>query len=192
MTIHRGENKAHRLTAASSNSQGSTKTCGGTLYVIAIFELFSTVSVLSIIRRKFFMHLLEENSLWESNSEFVTPDGKIMSATGETEITIDGNKIENKSWAMLNETKIENFYSITKITENKYSFVSENPSLGTQKGIFTVDRNTVFSKFQIEDSDMNGFEVIIRNSDTCTVYGALYNQNELINSWNASMKRMEK
>ncbi len=137
------------------------------------------------------MHLLEDNSLWKSNSEFVTPDGKIMSATGETEITIDGNKIENKSWAMLNETKIENFYSITKISDNKYSFVSENPSLGTQKGIFTVDRNTVFSKFQIEDSDMNGFEVIIRNSDICTVYGALYNQNELINSWNASMKRME-
>ena len=137
------------------------------------------------------MHLLGENAIWISISEFVTPDGNILKATGETRITIDGNKIINKSWVMLNDLKIENFYSITKITGTKYSFISENPSLGTQKGIFTVDRNTIFSKFRIVNSDMNGFEIIIRENNICKAYGALYNEDELINSWSATMKRKE-
>ncbi len=137
------------------------------------------------------MHLLAENAIWISFSEFVTPDGNILKATGETRITIDENKIINKSWAMLNDLKIENFYSITKITETKYSFISENPGLGTLKGIFTLDRNTIFSKFQIANSDMNGFEIIIRENNICKAYGALYNGDELINSWSAIMKRKE-
>jgi len=138
------------------------------------------------------MHLLVESSLWESVSEFVTPEGNIMNAIGETKIIVDENKIENKSWAMVNGSKIENFYLITKISETKYSFVSENPSLGTQKGIFSLDRNIIFSKFHIENTDMNGFEVIIRSNDICEAYGALYNKNELINSWKANMKLKEK
>ncbi len=138
------------------------------------------------------MHLLDENALWESISDFVTPDGNILKATGETEIITDGEKIINKSWVILNNSKIVNIYSITKIAGTKYSFISENPSLGTQKGIFTIDRNTIFSKFRIDKSDMNGFEVIVRNNDTCKAYGALYNGDELINSWSAIMKRKEK
>ncbi len=138
------------------------------------------------------MHLLKENALWESISDFVTPDGNILKATGETEISIDGVKIKNKSWVILNGVKIVNFYSITKISEAKYSFISENPSLGTQKGIISIDRNTIFSKFRIEKSNMNGFEVIVRDNDTCKAYGALYNEEELINSWSAIMKRKEK
>jgi hypothetical protein len=138
------------------------------------------------------MHLLVESSLWESVSEFVTPEGNIMNAIGETKIIVDENKIENKSWAMVNGSKIENFYLITKISETKYSFVSENPSLGTQKGIFSLDRNIIFSKFHIENTDMNGFEVIIRSNDICEAYGALYNKKELINSWKANMKLKEK
>jgi hypothetical protein len=72
------------------------------------------------------MHFLSDVALWESLSEFVTPDGKISNATGESEIIINGDKIEIKSWAMLNDSKITNFYSITKITETKYTFISEN------------------------------------------------------------------
>ncbi len=117
------------------------------------------------------MHLLLEEALWESISEFVTPDGKISNATGESEIIINGDKIENKSWAMLNGSKITNFYSITK------------------KGIFLIDRNTIFSKFRIENSDMNGFEVITRDKDICKAYEALYNGDELVNTWQATMKR---
>ncbi|WP_020614004.1 hypothetical protein [Sediminispirochaeta bajacaliforniensis] len=135
------------------------------------------------------MHLLAENALWETFSEFVTPDGNIINARGETEIIINKNDIENKSWVMLNNSRIENFYSITKISKTKYSFISENPSLGTQRGTFSIDRNTIFSRFQIENSDMNGFEVIIRNNDVCKAYGALYNNDELINSWSANMNR---
>ncbi|ADK83238.1 hypothetical protein [Sediminispirochaeta smaragdinae] len=82
------------------------------------------------------MHLLAENALWETISEFVTPDGNVINARGETEIIINKNKIEN--------------------------------------------------------SDMNGFEVIIRNNHVCKAYGALYNNDELINSWNANMNRKGK
>ncbi len=135
------------------------------------------------------MHFLSNTALWESLSEFVTPDGKISNATGESEIIINGDKIEIKSWAMLNDSKITNFYSITKITETKYTFISENPNLGIQKGIFSIERNTIFSKFRIENSDMNGFEVITRDNDLCKAYGALYNGDELVNSWQATLKR---
>jgi hypothetical protein len=61
--------------------------------------------------------------------------------------------------------------------------------LGIQKGIFSIDRNTIFSKFRIENSDMNGFEVINRDNDLCKAYGALYNGNELVNSWQTTLKR---
>jgi hypothetical protein len=142
-------------------------------------------------RRMEKMHLLSENSLWETTSEFVAPDGSISKAEGETEILVGNDGIENRCWALLNGSKIENFYSITKITDNKYLFVSENPGLGTQKGIFSVDRNIIYSKFTIENSEMNGFEVIIRNNDVCDAYGSLYNGDELINTWKATMKRKE-
>jgi len=138
------------------------------------------------------MHFLSDMALWESFSEFVTPDGKISNATGESQIIINDNKIENRSWVMLNGLKITNFYSIIKNTETNYTFLSENPSLGIQKGIFSIDRNIIFSKFRIENSDMNGFEVIIRDNDICKAYGALYNGNELVNSWQATLKRKEK
>ena len=36
---------------------------------------------------------------------------------------------------------------------------------------------------------MNGYEVIIRNGNICKAYGTLYNENELINSWNATLTR---
>jgi hypothetical protein len=38
------------------------------------------------------MHFLSDVALWESLSEFVTPDGKISNATGESEIIINGDK----------------------------------------------------------------------------------------------------
>jgi hypothetical protein len=36
---------------------------------------------------------------------------------------------------------------------------------------------------------MNGFEVINRDNDLCKAYGALYNGNELVNSWQTTLKR---
>ena len=51
----------------------------------------------------------------ESVSEFITPGGNIVTAKGETKVAVDGGKTQNKSFAVLNGSKIENFYSITKI-----------------------------------------------------------------------------
>lgn len=134
------------------------------------------------------MHLLSESNLWETVSEFVTPNGVISKASGETEIIFADVVIENRSWVMINNRKLENMYSIKKVSDQLYTFVSNNPALGIQKGTFSIDRNTIFSKFVVENTQMDGFEVIIRNKSNCEAYGALYNNGKLINTWKADMK----
>lgn len=77
---------------------------------------------------------------------------------------------------------------ITVITDNEYLFESLNPELGIQKGIFNIDRNLIYSKFVIEGTDLNGFEIIKRVENTCYANGALYDGQKLINTWNAIME----
>ncbi len=133
------------------------------------------------------MHLLSETAKWITKSEFVSPKGIITRANGETNIVIGDKYIENHSWVLWGESKRVNNYRITLVSCNEYQFESLNPELGIQEGMFNIDRNTVFSKFTIKDTNLNGFEIITRQADTCYVNGALYNDNKLINTWNATM-----
>ena len=41
-----------------------------------------------------------------------------------------------------------------------------------------MNKNTIYSKFSIKESKLNGYEIIRRIDDTCYVNGALYNGNE--------------
>ena len=133
------------------------------------------------------MHLLSESATWETESEFVDGNGNISRATGESKIEVFDNYIINKSWIDLGGNKISNDYRIEKSSENRYLYRSNNPSLGVQIGTFGIDRNVVFSKFQIENTHLNGYEIIIRKDCVCDAYGALYDNNELKNTWNAKM-----
>jgi hypothetical protein len=54
---------------------------------------------------------------------------------------------------------------------------------------FSLDRNTLFSKFGIENTTLNGYEIIRREDDICYAQGALYDNDELINAWTAIMKK---
>lgn len=135
------------------------------------------------------MHLLSETALWKTESEFVSTDGTISPSAGETSICIEGDTIYNKSWVAMDGAKRENNYTIFVVSPCQYNFESLNPELGTQKGTFHLDRNTIFSKFIIEATKLNGFEIISRNGNTCLTRGALYDGDKLINTWKATMKK---
>jgi hypothetical protein len=135
------------------------------------------------------MHLLSESAVWNSISEFISSDGTITEAIGETSIVIKENEIINNSWASLGESKRINNYRIKIISKNELRFESLNPDLGIQKGKINIDRNTIYSKFIIENTNLNGFEIIRRENDLCYVNGALYDGENLINTWNAKLSK---
>ena len=131
------------------------------------------------------MHLLSETAIWKSESEFVSPEGTITKAFGESSIVVKGSEIKNNSWASFGESERMNNYSIKAISENELTFESLNPELGIQKGKFNIDRNIIYSKFIIENTNLNGFEIIKRENNLCYTNGALYDGDRLINTWNA-------
>nr|WP_320000151.1 hypothetical protein [uncultured Draconibacterium sp.] len=135
------------------------------------------------------MHLLSESAVWNSMSEFISSDGTTTKAIGETSIVINENEIINNSWASLGESKRINNYRIKTISKKELLFESLNPELGKQKGKFNIDRNTIYSKFIIENTNLNGFEIIRRENDLCYVNGVLYDGEKLINTWNAKLSK---
>lgn len=132
-------------------------------------------------------HFLSKPAIWLSSSEFVDPGGEISTGEGESKIIFQEEDILLRSWVMLGNVKRENNYIIRKISESRYSFASDNPELGTQKGYFDINGNHVFSKFIIEETNLNGFEIIVRKNNTCHSSGALYEGDNLINIWTAEM-----
>lgn len=134
-------------------------------------------------------HLLSETAKWITESEFVYPNGEISKAMGESEIIVSGKDISNNSWVLLGKTKRTNKYKITVITDNEYQFESLNPELGIQRGFSHMDRNIIYSKFIIEKSNLNGFEIIKRIGNTCFANGALYDEQKLMNTWSAIMQK---
>ncbi len=134
-------------------------------------------------------HLFSESAIWETTSEFVTPDGTISHAKGESVISVCEQEIVNDSWAQLDEIRRTNRYKIVPVSPSMLISESLNPELGKQTGVFHIDRNTIFSKFKIEGSSLNGFEIIRREENTCYAQGALYDSDTLINSWTAIMNK---
>lgn len=136
-------------------------------------------------------HFLSETAVWESVSEFVSPDGTVSEGRGESAIHIEGGLITNESWVIMQDKKMENMYEIKPQTENRYQYISNNPSLGIQRGYFDVLHNIIYSKFLIQETELNGYEIIRRIDSTCYANGALYNGDELINTWNAVLQKKE-
>ncbi len=136
-------------------------------------------------------HLLSAPAEWMTSSEFVDKDGNIFKAIGESKIIHDCDGIVNESWTCLDGKKIFNNYKILQESEYRYRFVSDNPTLGSQTGEFNIDRNVVYSKFTVNDSTLSGFEIIIKDEDECSVYGTLYDGNELVNTWRTIMVRIQ-
>ncbi len=136
-------------------------------------------------------HLLSESGSWLTNSEFVAADGSITIAKGMSVIFIEEKVITNESWAQVGNIRRKNNYRIISVSNTEYTSKSINPELGNQVGIFNVDRNTLYFKFRVEKSSLSGFEIIRREGNTCYVNGALYDQDNLINTWTAIMTKEE-
>ena len=128
-------------------------------------------------------HLLSEPGKWLTQTEFTDADGQISKASGETVISIKESQLQNDSWIDLKGKKLSKTYAITRINERLFEYVAKNPALGLQKGTFHVDRNRIYSKFSIENSMLNGFEVIVRRGNCCYVEGALFDGETLVNIW---------
>lgn len=132
-------------------------------------------------------HLLSESATWETSSSFVDGEGNVSSGKGESQIIIAEDHILNQSWAITGKRKLVNNYTIRLISPTRYQYQSDNPDLGIQKGFFDINGNKVFSKFRIDNTDLNGYEIISREGNTCHASGALYKNDELINTWTALM-----
>lgn len=138
-------------------------------------------------------HLFSGSGVWQTVSEFVSADGLISNAVGESIITIHENgTISNESRADIGKSIRINNYTIIPLSEREYSAESLNPELGNQTGKFNVDRNIIFSRFRLEGALLNGYEVIRREGDVCYANGALYDGDVLMNTWNAVMKKQDK
>lgn len=137
-------------------------------------------------------HLLSETARWITETEFVYPDGSISKGKGESNIDVKAQIVINNSRTMFGQTEITNDYVIRLNSDNEYMFESVNPELGILNGVFNIDRNLIFSKFVIQNTTLNGFEIISREEDTCFAHGALYDGQTLINTWNAVMKKSNK
>ncbi|HCO67508.1 MAG TPA: hypothetical protein DIT04_07115 [Dysgonomonas sp.] len=136
---------------------------------------------------KKYKNLLSESAVWNTVSEFIDPEGNITSAEGQSVITLSSSGIINDSWVRNADGQIRNKYVISKNSETHFTYVSHNPALGVQEGFYDVNRNYIFSKFAIQGTEMNGYEVIRRVEDVCYASGALYDGNKLINTWTAAM-----
>lgn len=136
------------------------------------------------------MHLLSESGTWKTESEFVAADGTISRAVGLSRITLDGDCLENHSWVEVGESRIENTYRAKAASATLFEYEAENSSLGKQVGTFHVDRNVLYSSFEISETKMNGYEVIVREDDTCEAFGALYDGKRLVNTWRATMTKV--
>ena len=133
------------------------------------------------------MNILSESATWRVTLEFVDANGNISSGIGENRIKVNHSMITNESWMQMDAGKIINNYQILKSDENRYCFHSDNTELGIRKGCLNVERNVLFSKFLVEGTDLNGFEVIIRNRNQCNGKGALYMKDNLVKTWTSIM-----
>ena len=136
-------------------------------------------------------HFLSESALWYSESEFVDPQGNIAKASGESKITVTENEILNENWAEMGSQRRINNYRIVPVSNTEYHSESLNPELGIQIGQFNIDRNIVYSRFCIEGTELNGFEVIVRENNECRAFGSLYSANQLVNTWKAALVKHE-
>lgn len=136
-------------------------------------------------------HFLSESALWYSESEFVDPQGNITKTSGESKITVSENEIINESWAEMDSHRRVNNYRILPVSNTEYHSESLNPELGIQVGQFNADRNVIYSRFGIEGTELNGFEVIICENNECRAFGSLYNANQLVNTWQAILVKQD-
>ncbi|MFA6727431.1 MAG: hypothetical protein WCS17_04325 [Prevotella sp.] len=152
---------------------------------IQFVEIFRKTEIRNMIN-----NFLSEEAVWESISEFVDSNGKSMACQGKSSIKFKGEIILNESYSSFGEKTLTNDYEIRIVSENRYSYTSMNPVIGVQTGFFDINQNTIYSKFSIKESELNGYEIIRRIEDTCYANGALYNGNELINTWSATLHKV--
>ncbi|MDP3452724.1 MAG: hypothetical protein Q8R90_07180 [Bacteroidales bacterium] len=136
-------------------------------------------------------HLLSDPAEWMTSSEFVDKEGKIKRAIGEAKIIVNELEIINETWSCVEGKRICNCYRIEKESDHRYRYECNNPELGTQRGDFNIDRNIVYSKFTVNETSLNGFEIIVQDDDECTIYGTLYEGSELLNSWRTVMVKIQ-
>lgn len=137
-----------------------------------------------------FKHIFSESAVWHTESVFITPSMEQKTGTGESQVTVTEDKIVNNSWSNNGDLSLRNEYRITPLEGNRFFCRSANAILGVQYGWMDIHKNTVFSKFVFEKSELNGFEVITREGDRCIVAGSLYDGNKLINTWTAVMTKI--
>ena len=116
-------------------------------------------------------------------SEFVSPDGTVMNANGGSFISVIPTEIINEAWVASKKINRRNSYRITPVSPTEYASESLNPEFGHQTGRFQIERNMLFFKFRIEGSEMDGYEIICRQSSVCYAHGALYDGKNLLNTW---------
>lgn len=138
---------------------------------------------------KIIKHFFSESVIWQTVSVFVDSEGNHSNLIGESDVIVSKSEIINRSYAITGEKKVENNYIIHPKTSIHYTYRSDNPDLGIQLGTFDINGNQIFSKFRIDETELNGYEIIRLEGNICYASGALYNGYKLINAWTSEMKK---
>jgi hypothetical protein len=134
-------------------------------------------------------HFLSDSGIWKIIAEFVDPDGNVMHSEGESVISVSETEIINDVWVVSQDINRRNTYRIKPVAKNKMIAESTNPDLPQLTGTFNVDRNILHFKYQMEGSELNGYEIISRKRNVCYAYGAVYNGNTLRHTWTAVINK---
>jgi len=138
-------------------------------------------------------NILFENATWKFTNEFVTPDGLVVEDKGEVVYRNHADRITVKRWFIDDhDQKIDVLQDIRKLDEHNFEYESNYISeIGPLKGSIHVERNRLYTIYRMGDTPINGFELTIRNGNTCTVNGALYYADTLVRTWNAVFTKVE-
>jgi hypothetical protein len=139
------------------------------------------------------LNILFENATWRFTHEFVTPDGVVAENKGEIVYRNNADRITVKRWFIDDYgQKIDVVQDLRKKDEHNFEYESNDiAKIGPLKGTIHVERNRLYTVYHMGNTPINGFELTVRNGNTCTVNGALYYAGTLIKTWNAVLTKVE-
>lgn len=86
------------------------------------------------------MHLLSESAIWKTESEFISNNGAISNAIGETSIVYGNDIIKNNSWACFGEAITNN--GKTPLVIHAINTETENMIVKADKNVIAPGKST--------------------------------------------------
>lgn len=138
---------------------------------------------------------LFEQGKWIASGVYYDEHNNEIQIEGQTVITHGGTYWVNDGYMkLLLSEPIEylNRYEIVPFVGDSWitSWQSDNPALGRLKGVFTIVKDSIISKYESEDKRYSGCEYLLKIDDkTYENRGVVFKGNDQLSSWAVQLKR---